>query len=94
MHELLIFPIASVVIRNQPGNTVMDGGWHVHVAEGINEGPPWDFLLEFFGKVGEKGRKVLKRFEWSEIDGWCVGPGVDSFDGPVALTSSYNGLTV
>jgi len=65
--EFLIFPISSVVIRDQPGDASMYLDRHVHVTKGIDERCPWNFSKKFGRKVWDECCEILKRLNRIEI---------------------------
>jgi hypothetical protein len=94
VHKLLIFAISSIVVHNQPRDTLVYHWRHVHVSKGIDEWSPWNFLQEFRRKIRNEGGKVLKRLDRCETIRGRTFSGVNSFDGSAALACTNNCLDI
>src|SRR5947207_180957 len=94
LHKFLIFPISRVVIGDQPGNTLMDVGRHVHVMKGIDERRPWNFSKKFRRKVWNEGCEILKRLKRIEFLRKGGRSRINPVDNSVAPTRSHNRFNI
>jgi hypothetical protein len=94
MHKFLVLPIAGIMVRNQPGDTSVYFGWHIHMAQRINEGCPWNLLEEFGREVRNKGCKILQCLDRIEVAFRRSWSGVNSLYDPISLACADDGLSI
>src|SRR5437763_12708877 len=94
MHYLLVFAITSIMVRYEPGYTLMNLCRHIHVSKRVNERRPWNFLKKLRWKVRNKSSKILESLHWTEVVRRRQGPCVDAIYGPTSLTCTNNRFNI